>query len=787
MAGRRGSSRRRSGGDPSSSLSRSAGLDDIPKDDEDHFETSRDQILLNGFDRNNASDDDMDVGLNNREVLGVEEAPSDEDVDSDLDDAEEDGEKDDDAGAYEDDDGYSPGQGREAKKADMVISSDDDDDLDDDAEDDDDEDGPQLHENDRGWGTNKRAYYNTNDLDAMDSDSEIDEEQARQLELKEVKRLQKKSRSAMDDSDFGLGGDDADSELAKSAKDAGREQRRRELDGGDDTAAKTTAVPPKKLQPATNGVSAQPTDESTRRALLAKLQQTSPEAVALAGEYADMLEEFGRVDRLLKKMMAEQPNHASLEVMHVHYQTLATYITTMTFYFHLRASPEFVNDPAKLRTHPVMQRMMRFKQGLSVMEDLGFAFDPQRMPGSNGGLSSDEMDEMHMLSQGSEGEDDDLGDLDDDELADLMADADAGKENAAPVKSKKSAKKAKKQALRDAEDDVEYIGEDLASEPEQKKEKKKADKSKKKEGKAKKAGPIAPLAAGLADLDDEPKLQVQLKKKGNANGSAPSNPFAVSANESHFEDATFGELSGLSSIDSAERAARKRSLQFHASAIESKALQRSKAAKERQSGDADIPYRDRERSRAGVEATKAAREARLQQQLNGGMGKDVALDGEDGWGEADEKDWRDVMGQPIASSSSPSRRGGDNGDDDDDDAADYYDLVTSSRKRARAEAKAEYDEARNAERFSLMEDEELEDGQHRGITRQIEKNKGLTPHRPKISRNPRVKKRLKYEKAKKKLGSRQAVFKGGQATLQGGYGGEASGISTHLVKSRKLG
>ena len=52
-----------------------------------------------------------------------------------------------------------------------------------------------------------------------------------------------------------------------------------------------------------------------------------------------------------------------------------------------------------------------------------------------------------------------------------------------------------------------------------------------------------------------------------------------------------------------------RLLQFHASAIESKALQRSKAAKERQSGDADIPYRDRERSRAGVEATKAAREA----------------------------------------------------------------------------------------------------------------------------------------------------------------------------------
>lgn len=780
MAGRRGgSSRRRSGGDPSTSLSHSAGFDDIPKDDEDHFETSRDQILLDGYDRNNNdSDDDFDVGLNNREVLGVEEAPSDEDEDSDEDDAE-DGEDDDDAGAYDDDDGYSARQGRKAKKADIVVSSDDDDDLnDDEEEDDEDEDGPQLHENDRGWGTNKRAYYNTNDLDAMDSDSEIDEEQARELELKEVKRLQKKSRSAMDDSDFGLGGDDADSELAKSAKDAGREQRRRELDSDDGLTTKNVVASPKKEQAKANGTSAQPTDETSRRALLAKLQQTSPEAVALAGEYADMLEEFGRIDHLLKTMMAEQPNHASLEVMHVHYQTLATYITTMTFYFHLRASPEFVNDPTKLRSHPVMQRMMRLKQGLSVMEDLGLTFDPQRMPGSNGGLSPDEMDEMHMLSQGSE--DDDLGDLDDDELADLMADADAGKENTAPGKSKKGTKKSKKQA----EDDDDYMDEDLTPEPKPKK--KKAEKSKKKEGKAKKAEPVAPLAARLADLDDEPKLQVKLKKKATTNGSAPSNPFAVSANDSNFEDATFGELSGLSSIDSAERAARKRSLQFHASAIESKALQRSKAAKERQSGNADIPYRDRERSRAGVEAAKAAREAKLQQQLNGGMGKDVALDGEDGWGEADEKDWRDVMGQPMASSSSSARRGDDD-DGDDDDAADYYDLVTSSRKRVRAEAKAEYDEARNAERFALMEDEELQDGQHRGITRQIEKNKGLTPHRPKTSRNPRVKKRLKYEKAKKKLGSRQAVFKGGQATLQGGYGGEASGISTHLVKSRKLG
>lgn len=779
MAGRRGAKGRRSsgGGDASGSLSRSAGYDDIPKDDEDLFEASRDQILLDGYDRAaGASDDDMDVGLNNREVLGVAEAPSDEDEESESQ------HEQDQEDAYEDDQAYSARQARKAKKADIVVSSDDDVDLDDDEEEDQEEDGRKLHENDRGWGVNKRAYYNTNDLDAIDSDSEIDEEQARELELKEVKRLQKKSRSAMDDSDFGIGGDDADSQLAKSAKDASREQRRREFD--DDNSSILPSSIDKEFSTSissTNGVTAGPADESSRRALLVKLQQMSPEAVALAGEYADMLEEFGRVDQSLKKTMAEHPNHASLEVKHVHYQTLAVYITTMTFYFHLRASPEFAAEPAKLRTHPVMQRMMRLKQGLSVMEDLGLTFDPLRISASYGGLSPNEMDDMHMLSQGSE--DDDLGDLDENELTDLMADAVAssGKENVTPVKAKKNAKKQKRNADNDDQDHVE------ATEPKQKKKKSAGiDKMKKQAAHTKKVESVAPLAAGLADLDDEPTLQVKLKKKGSGANTAARNPFAVSADDANFEDATLGELSGLSSIESAERAARKRSLQFHASAIESKALQRSKAAKERQSGDADIPYRDRERSRAGVEATKASREAKLQQQLNGGMGKETALDDEDGWGDADEKDWRDVMGQPMDASAKP-RLGNDDDNDGDDDAADYYDLVASSRKRARVEAKAEYDEARNAERFALMEDDVLEDGEHRGITRQIEKNKGLTPHRPKTSRNPRVKKRLKYEKAKKKLGSRQAVFKGGQSSLQGGYGGEASGISSHLVKSRKLG
>jgi U3 small nucleolar RNA-associated protein 3 len=74
----------------------------------------------------------------------------------------------------------------------------------------------------------------------------------------------------------------------------------------------------------------------------------------------------------------------------------------------------------------------------------------------------------------------------------------------------------------------------------------------------------------------------------------------------------------------------------------------------------------------------------------------------------------------------------------------------------------------------------------RSLTRAILANKGLTPHRAKAVRNPRVKKRQKFEKAKKKLSSMKSVFKGGLAVTGGRYEGEKSGISK-VVKSVQLG
>ncbi|XP_076642364.1 UTP3 small subunit processome component Sas10 isoform X2 [Halictus rubicundus] len=90
------------------------------------------------------------------------------------------------------------------------------------------------------------------------------------------------------------------------------------------------------------------------------------------------------------------------------------------------------------------------------------------------------------------------------------------------------------------------------------------------------------------------------------------------------------------------------------------------------------------------------------------------------------------------------------------------------------------------------EEEEMEDSNirdlviesegKRGITYQIAKNKGLTPHRKKEQRNPRVKHRNKYRKAK--IRRKGAVREVRKEIIR--YAGEISGIKASVKKSIKL-
>ena len=124
----------------------------------------------------------------------------------------------------------------------------------------------------------------------------------------------------------------------------------------------------------------------------------------------------------------------------------------------------------------------------------------------------------------------------------------------------------------------------------------------------------------------------------------------------------------------------------------------------------------------------------------------------------------------------------DVGDYDSSDG--YYNMIAAAAKdkKAAKAAKVEAYAAASKHDTTTEQAQVGEDGK-RKITYAIQKNKGLTPHRKKIERNPRVKKRKKYADKQKKWKTVRATYQG---QPQGGYQGEMSGIKKGLVKVQKL-
>uniref|UniRef100_A0A131XZJ2 Putative disrupter of silencing sas10 n=1 Tax=Ixodes ricinus TaxID=34613 RepID=A0A131XZJ2_IXORI len=132
------------------------------------------------------------------------------------------------------------------------------------------------------------------------------------------------------------------------------------------------------------------------------------------------------------------------------------------------------------------------------------------------------------------------------------------------------------------------------------------------------------------------------------------------------------------------------------------------------------------------------------------------------------------------------------------DEETILDLYAASRKKVRFENSSDSGEdAENSEREEGLGNEEddndvdedqegVEEGaegdERRGITYQIAKNKGLTPKRKKEYRNPRVRHKMKYRRAKI---SRRGQVREARTELQK-YGGEVSGIRAGVTRSIKM-
>ncbi|KAF8908932.1 Sas10 C-terminal domain-containing protein [Gymnopilus junonius] len=453
------------------------------------------------------------------------------------------------------------------------------------------------------------------------------------------------------------------------------------------------------LEPVPSALPALGTD---KQSLLRHLEKSNPEALALARDWDDTARNLEKTRQRIEKIESEDPDNLSLGMIHLYYQALLSYSTILAFYLHLRSSTKYALRPALLQSHPILQRLLTLKQALQTLEDFDFA-------GTD--LEDDDEDEYGYM--GMDGwEDGDIlskadfdEDIDSDELADLLDDAKQSAE-ATQIPVSKAKKPPKKKCRTEDE---------------------------------KGAGLVKPVF-DLVEPDFAPS-------------KAASRRLQV---VDDLED-TYGEAMALHSVDAADKTARKKSLRFYTSKIDSASTRRQGARNQAAGGDDDIPYRER----------KKERDARLV--------KEAAIRAKNEFGEA----LNDEEPEPQVG----DKRSREEDDEGEASPDEYYELVKKRSKEEKAKKKAEYEEAHDSARVPL---DEGEASGPRSLTRAILANKGLTPRRPKSVRNPRVKKREKYEKAKKKIASQKAVYKGGLTETAGKYGGEKSGI-TKVVKSVQLG
>lgn len=294
-----------------------------------------------------------------------------------------------------------------------------------------------------------------------------------------------------------------------------------------------------------------------------------------------------------------------------------------------------------------MSRLLTLKQSMSTFESLGVG---ELDDDDESDLDSDEgVGEGLSLSQ--------LRGLAPNELERLLAEVEALK-SANPEWAAKGATESeiapKKSKAKKTKADAVTLGDD---EPPKKKRK-----TEKKKDKA------AALAVKLPVFDlEEPEFPATSKSKSKSSTSLANGDSSAADN--------FGEFTTLQDADAQDKAARKRSLRFHTSKIESASARREKA-RAALGGDDDIPWKDRQKER-----DKKAKQALAKTRGQGG------------------EDLDDAEPEPRVEGAGKKRRREEEGsgsDGEGDDAAGYYNLVQQKSKEKKEKKKAEYEAAQAA-------------------------------------------------------------------------------------------
>lgn len=582
--------------------------------------------------------------------------------------------------------------------------------------------------------------------DALSDEDEEDIE----LEVQEARRLQRKAREQLSDwRDYGL---EEDGELARDAAAdalAGKARFHEDEDDADDAAEDDDSV------------------QINEDEAIAWLLANRPEALALVDDLREMSRRRVKVSHMLEDVrgLPNADSHPSLSLLELEHQALSTYVPLVAFYFSLLLAPAVGEREDEALVVQVLERIAGVRKALATMEDLDMTAgnsddeDEDDLELDDDEELYDEEDDMLALASENfdapspvdseqdddegEGEDEDaaeelLAGLTDDEVESVMSSL-APRAGMDELVRAVEQFKAKKMATRKAAKAVNGTSTTTeATKPKRNRRRSRARKT---------------------DAERE-GLDIPELAPASASSSKPSRTAA------RVDD--YLEPTALETGDASDKARAKHSLRFHVGQARAKENRRERRQAGMLGGDDDVPRRTKE----------MARQEALKRQRHGhDESESTALDGEDddGWTEKDRKRAREVRDEE------PS-------DDDYGDAEGYYDLVKASKTDERAAKKARYEQERADERAALEDLTESNPAGARGVTRQIMSNRGLTPKRAKVNRNPRVKKRLRYEKAQKKVASQKAVYDRSKAAnaSAGRYAGETSGIGKRVVKSTKL-
>jgi U3 small nucleolar RNA-associated protein 3 len=326
-------------------------------------------------------------------------------------------------------------------------------------------------------------------------------------------------------------------------------------------------------------------------------------------------------------------------------EALLTYGATLAYYLYLRASTKYSQKPESLRSHPVLKRLLTLKQSLSTLEELDFALSDEEESEGTDDFSDTESELEDVNDDTSNPITEEMLDkalqrfsktkgLDAGELEALLMDAQSVCDDNRSS-TQRSGKRGHKETAA------------APVQPEPPKKKRKTLKS-------------GEPSTTVFDLVEPELFPTSSRGAGKVTSSTGASQMDA-----------FGEATSLQTADAQDKHARRKTLQFYTSKVESAGARRESARKATGGGDEDIPYKSRERR------------GKVASNLRGLGGEDLGRD--DSFAEAGKNKKRTLEDDAQE-------------EELEQDIEGYYSLVKNRVKVKKEKKKAEYEAERAASR-----------------------------------------------------------------------------------------